>query len=110
MAQGSGVSMKINSAKVPVMGMVLELIEMGCIPGAAFRNLEFAEKDIHFNPALDYNHKMLVADAQTSGGMLMCVPKDKVVTVLEDLRKSGYPYSTAIGVVTEKSDKSVYIF
>ena len=77
MAQGSGVSMKINSAKVPVMDKVLELIEMGCIPGAAFRNLEFAEKDIHFDPALDYNHKMLVADAQTSGGMLISSTKRK---------------------------------
>ncbi len=108
MAQGSGVSMKINSAKVPVMGKVLELIEMGCIPGAAFRNLEFAENDIHFDPALDYNHKMLVADAQTSGGMLMCVPKDKESVVLEDLKKTGYPDSMVIGVVTEKSGKSVY--
>jgi selenide,water dikinase len=108
MAQGSGVSMKINSSKVPVMNNVLELIEMGCIPGAAFRNLEFAEKDCHFDPALDYNYKMLVADAQTSGGMLISAPKEKADQILSDLVKAGYPFSAVIGTVSEKMEKLVY--
>ncbi|HOW24379.1 MAG TPA: selenide, water dikinase SelD [Bacteroidales bacterium] len=109
MAQGSGVSMKINAADVPVMDKVLDLIEMGCIPGAAFRNLEFAEKDIQFDPALDYNHKMLVADAQTSGGMLISVPNKKADQLLADLMEAGYPFAAVIGAVGEKSGKSVYI-
>jgi selenide,water dikinase len=110
MAQGSGVSMRIDSAKVPVMDKVLELIEMGCIPGAAFRNLEFAEKDIQFDPALDYNHKMLVADAQTSGGMLISVPKEKASQMLTDLVNAGFPFAAVIGTVSEKMEKSVYIY
>jgi len=44
------------------------LIDDGCIPGASFRNLEYAEKDIDFASDLDYNLKMLAFDAQTSGG------------------------------------------
>jgi selenide,water dikinase len=110
MAQGSGVSMRIDSAKVPVMDKVLELIEMGCIPGAAFRNLEFAEKDIQFDPSLDYNHKMLVADAQTSGGMLISVPKEKANQMLTDLVNAGFPFAAVIGTVDEKMEKSVYIY
>ncbi len=110
MAQGSGVTMKINTAKVPVMDKVLELIEMGCIPGAAFRNLEFAEKDCHFDPALDYNHKMLVADAQTSGGMLISAPAKKAEQILADLIGAGYPFAAMIGEVGKKSDKSVYVY
>jgi selenide,water dikinase len=110
MAQGSNVSMKINSTKVPVMDKVLELIEMGCIPGAAFRNLEFAEKDIHFDPTLDYNHKMLVADAQTSGGMLISAPKEKADQILADIVKAGYPFAAVIGAISEKMEKSVYIY
>ena len=110
MALGSGVSMKINSAKIPVMDKALELIEMGCIPGAAFRNLEFAEKDSHFDPGLDYNHKMLVADAQTSGGMLISAPIEKADQILADLIGAGYPFAALIGEVVEKSDKSVYVY
>ncbi len=110
MAQGSGVSMKINTAEVPVMEKVLELIGMGCIPGAAFRNLEFAENDVQFDPALDYNYKMLVADAQTSGGLLISVPKGKADHLLADLIGAGYPFAAVIGAVGEKNEKSVYIY
>jgi len=109
MAQGSNVSMKINSKAIPVMNKVLDLIEMGCIPGAAFRNLEFAEKDCHFNAALDYNHKMLVADAQTSGGMLISAPTEKADKFLADLMKVGYPYSAVIGEVVKKKEKAIYV-
>lgn len=110
MAQGSNVSMKIRAKDLPVMNKVLDLIEMGCIPGAAFRNLEFAEKDCHFDPALDYNHKMLVADAQTSGGMLISAPAKKADQMLADLIGAGYPFAAVIGEVVKKSDKSVYVF
>jgi selenide,water dikinase len=110
MALGSGVSMKINSAKIPVMDKVLELIEMGCIPGAAFRNLEFAEKDSHFDPALNYNHKMLVADAQTSGGMLISAPQEKANQILADLIGAGYPFAALIGEVVKKTDNPVYVY
>jgi selenide, water dikinase len=109
MAQGSQVSIMLRSKDVPVMDNVLDLIDMGCIPGAAFRNLEFAEKDCHFDPSLDYNHKMLVADAQTSGGMLICTPAEKAVQLLSDLRDAGYPFTAAIGEVIEKKDKSVFV-
>lgn len=109
MAQGSQVSIVLRSKDVPVMDNVLDLIEMGCIPGAGFRNLEFAEKDCHFDPSLDYNHKMLVADAQTSGGMLICTPADKADQFLAEIRGAGYPFAAAIGEIFEKREKSVYV-
>jgi selenide,water dikinase len=109
LAQGSNVSTRINSKAVPVMNKVLDLIEMGCIPGAAFRNLEFAEKDCHFDHALDYNHKMLMADAQTSGGMMISVPPDNADQLLADLKMAGYPYSAVIGEVVEKKEKAIYV-
>jgi len=110
MAQGSNVSMKIRAKDLPVMNKVLDLIELGCIPGAAFRNLEFAEKDCNFDHVLDYNHKMLVADAQTSGGMLISAPAKKAEQILADLMGAGYPFAAVIGEVVKKTDKSVYVF
>lgn len=109
MAQGSRVSIVLRSKDVPVMDNVLDLIDMGCIPGAAFRNLEFAEKECHFDPSLDYNHKMLVADAQTSGGMLISAPAEKAEQLLAELREAGYPFAALIGEVMDKKEKSVYV-
>ena len=109
MADGSNVSIRLDSSKVPTIGNVMELIEMGCIPGAAFRNQEFTEGSCRFESSVDYNHKMLVLDAQTSGGLLMCVPANKAGEVIIELQNAGYPESSEVGLVLTKSGKSVYI-
>jgi len=109
MAEGSGVSMQIVSKKVPAFNEVIDLIKMGVIPGATFRNKEFAEQDCDFDPGIDYNHKMLLFDAQTSGGILMCVPREKSGEIVEKLKYAGYPESIVIGEVLEQKDKMVYV-
>lgn len=109
MADGSQVSIQIDSAKVPTLPGVMDLIEMGCIPGAAFRNQEFSEENCYFEPSVDYNHKMLVLDAQTSGGLLMAVKPKDVDGVIKELKHLGYPKSCIVGEVLDRRKKSVYI-
>jgi selenide,water dikinase len=46
---------------------------------------------------------MLLCDAQTSGGLLMCIPEEKANALLEQLKGNGYPGSAIIGEVTEKT-------
>ena len=109
LADGSNVSIQIHSSKVPYLTSVMDLIEMGCIPGAAFRNQEFTEASCHFNSSVDYNHKMLVLDAQTSGGLLMSVKPENVKNIIEELKQSGYPSTCVVGEVTSRKAKSAYI-
>jgi selenide,water dikinase len=109
LADGSNVSIRIHSAKVPYLTSVMDLIEMGCIPGAAFRNQEFTESSCHYESSVDYNHKMLVLDAQTSGGLLMCVPENKTGEIIKELQNAGYPDSSIIGSVIKRSGKPVYV-
>ncbi|MEZ5148545.1 MAG: selenide, water dikinase SelD [Bacteroidales bacterium] len=110
MADGSKVSIRINSKAIPTLPSVMDLIEMGCIPGAAFRNQEFTDADCEFEDAVDYNHKMLVLDAQTSGGLLMAVKPKDAEAVVEQLKKSGYPNSAIVGEVIPRRNKSVYVY
>jgi selenide,water dikinase len=109
MAQASGVSMRFYTNKLPIFGEVLNLIEMGVIPGAAFRNKDFAGSHCYFDPSIDYNHKMLFFDAQTSGGLMMCVASEKVDAALEELHREGYPHAAVIGEVIEKKEHSLLI-
>jgi selenide, water dikinase len=105
MAKASGVSIKIKMKDVPLIGNSYNLVDDGCIPGAAFRNLAYAEKDIDFAPDLDYNLKMIAFDAQTSGGLLMSAPSENVEAILDDLHKTGLFSSVIIGNVTEKKER-----
>jgi selenide, water dikinase len=109
MARASNISFNIRMNDVPLIGNSYNLIDEGCIPGASFRNLEYAEKDIDFASGLDYNLKMIAFDAQTSGGLLFSAPPDKVVKILEDLYFSGLLNSKVIGSVTEYQGKYIYL-
>jgi selenide,water dikinase len=109
MAKGSGVSIQIDSSKVPLIGNVMELIDMGCIPGAAFRNQEFAAEDCECSESVDYNHKMMVFDAQTSGGLFMSVPEKDAANIRNELIQAGYPQTCIVGKVIPQKNKAVYI-
>jgi selenide,water dikinase len=109
MAKASNVTICLNMKLVPLIGNVYRLTDEGCIPGASFRNLDFAEPDTNFDPELDYNLKMLAFDAQTSGGLLMSVHSGSVNEVLADLKSEGLKDSAVIGRVKELEDKFLYL-
>jgi selenide,water dikinase len=109
MAKASNVSLKINMKDVPLIGDTYKLVDEGCIPGASFRNLDYAEKDIDFAQDLDYNLKMIAFDAQTSGGLLFSAPAEEVDQILDDLKSKGLQDSKVIGSVSGYNEKFIYL-
>jgi selenide,water dikinase len=109
MAMGSNVTIEIDAENVPLFESSFDLVEMGCIPGACFRNLEFVENDCSFKGSINYNLKMLLMDAQTSGGLLICCPEAKVDLILDSLVKAGYLKTAVIGQVKEKEQKFISV-
>lgn len=110
MADASGVTFRINAKSVPSIQQVEELIEQGCIPGAAFKNLEFVEKACFFEEGLDYNSKIRLVDAQTSGGLLICCPEEHSRDMLKDLKAGAYPDAALIGEVIPKGKNPLIVF
>lgn len=109
MARASNVSMHLRINEVPLIGKAYNLIDEGCIPGASFRNLEYAEKDVGFAPGLDYNLKMIAFDAQTSGGLLMSVSPEDTEKIIDDLKAAGLTSASVIGNVRESDEHLVYL-
>lgn len=109
MAKASEVSILLNMSKVPLTGDAFRLVDEGCIPGAAFRNLDFTEGDADFDSDLNYSLKMLAMDAQTSGGLLISVPGDIADEVIDDLHNRGLVQATVIGKALERQEKLIYL-
>ena len=109
MALAGDVALKIEAAKVPLLPGAYELVEAGCIPGAAFRNQAFVERQSRFLPSVDYNRKMLLLDPQTSGGLLMSVPPESVGAVVRRLTETGYSHAAVIGEVLPGSEPRLVI-
>ncbi|HHN48260.1 MAG TPA: selenide, water dikinase SelD [Bacteroidales bacterium] len=105
LATASGVTIKIYAERLPVFDGVFELLNLGCIPGACFRNLEYVETQASFAENLNYEHKMLLMDAQTSGGLLICCRPDVADDMTGELRDAGFEKTALIGEVQEKAEK-----
>lgn len=105
MAKASGVTINLYADKIPAIPQTKELIDMGCISGASFRNLEYSKDSIKFSDNLSMCVKMLCADAQTSGGLFMAVDNDKAEELLKELLDSGMCNDAAIiGEVVKQQD------
>lgn len=102
MAKASNVSFRIFAKDVPLLDDAYRLVEMGCIPGASFRNQRFAEEHCNFENGMDYNLKMLLFDPQTSGGLLFAVSEENVESALRDLHEHGNLQAAIIGRVEKK--------
>ena len=110
MAKASKVTLNINMKKVALIGDTYRLVDEGCIPGASFSNLDFAEVDTCFAADLDYNLKMIAFDAQTSGGLLFCAPSGTEDKIIYELKKAGLKDSCIIGNVTESKNELLYLY
>ena len=99
MCKGSNVSATIEFDSMPFMNGVFELAQDGVVPGGTKRNLEFVQHNI--NPAehlLEFQLHML-ADAQTSGGLLISVSPEKANSLVKALKSKNTLASHIIGEV-----------
>lgn len=103
--QASNVSASIDFSKLEFFSSVLDLAKSGIIPGGTKRNLKYVEQFIHFNPDLDDVQKLLTADAQTSGGLLITLAEDQAKSYIEKTNNS----STIIGQIIAKKSKHIYV-
>lgn len=110
LAQASKVSINIDTKEVPHLNGAYALAEMGCLPGACFRNQDYVEDFCFIDKNVVYENKMLIHDAQTSGGLLICVPVQHKEAIIQDLIESGYPRTVVIGEVIAKTEKLVNVF
>ena len=97
MIKGSGLSARVNLDPVPVLPGAWELLQEGVAPGGTHRNLSGLEDVIAWHSDLSQEAKLLLCDAQTSGGLLIAVAADRVDALLEKLSSHGVEQARVIG-------------
>jgi selenide,water dikinase len=86
LAIASGVRLKINFADVPFISGARNYAQQGIFPGGAFDNKRHFESGVQFMASLDEPDQMLLFDPQTSGGLLLGVPRDSLDSFLTRAR------------------------
>lgn len=108
MAQGSGCSIRLDTAKIPYHPEAYEMAEMGFIPAGAYRNREYAGPGVKTGPGVTRAMEDICYDPQTSGGLLMALPREAAETCLAELRET-IPQAAVIGSVTDRREYAVYL-
>ncbi len=93
---GSGVHATLQASAVPVIDGVRDLLAAGMVAGGTRRNHAFVAPDVDFG-ALGEDDQMLLADAQTSGGLLLAVAPDRVHRLLDECAARGTLAAAVIG-------------
>jgi selenide, water dikinase len=102
MCRASKVSATIDPANVPpISNEIVDLISRDCLPGGSRDNLKQARQNVDWQDT-PKPLRILLTDAQTSGGLLLCVKERQFTKVLHVLRKSITPLAAVIGQIVRR--------
>ncbi len=105
-ADASKVTLKFNINEIPFTKSADKYAEMWTFPGGTSDNRLFFGKHVSFAEQIEEKTQMLLFDSQTSGGLLLAVPEDKLDDLLADAKKLDQPF-WVVGDVIEGDGKII---
>ena len=105
MARGSDTTVRIDMARVPLIGGVRELAAQGLVTGASGRNWTAYGNEVRLAGSLQPVDQALITDPQTSGGLLVACAPGSVGEVLAVFERHGFAAAAEIGeIVAARGD------
>ena len=104
LCRNSNVAMQINYSDLKFLPGTEQLAQQDNIPGGTKRNLSYTNQFTHFSESITELHRLMVADAQTSGGLLITLPQDRADKFLDSYNNKAPISAFQIGKVTENSE------
>jgi len=101
MLAASNKSAKIDFSSIPLLPGVIELARLDLFPGGSRSNLQNAEADISWHGEFEQYEKLILADAQTSGGLLISIKPDLASDLEKAMRENSVDFAR-IGEITER--------
>lgn len=97
MARESGVGMIIRAGQVPVIQAAWEYGRQGVWPGGTKRNRQWLDDKVDFDSQLDETTQLMLCDAITSGGLLICVAEERAEALVEAVSRAGALAAAIVG-------------
>ena len=98
LTRGSGVGAILEASAVPLLPSVEEFARRGVVPGGTRRNGEMVEPYVDWD-GVDEPTRILLADTQTSGGLLIAVDAERAGALELALRQRSAPVIARIGEI-----------
>jgi selenide,water dikinase len=91
MASASGVGLRFFVEKMPFITCAKKYAGMGTFAGGLYDNLQHFGPMVNFDPDIPKETRMLLFDPQTSGGLLLAMPRRKLAGFLERAEQTNQP-------------------
>ena len=108
MAEASQVTLHVEIDRVPLMSGATVYAEQWIFPGGSSSNKLAYERGVRFEDGIPQEMQMLLFDAQTSGGLLIAVPADRLDAFAAEMDARHVPW-WAIGSVHEREDVNILV-
>jgi len=105
MCESSKVQANIYFEKIPLIDNVINFTKENIVPGGTKKNLEYLEPFFNSDQKLSMFKKLIMCDAQTSGGLLISVSKENTDYLIEELKKQKCLTASIIGNISKKESK-----
>jgi selenide,water dikinase len=106
-AQASQIGLELYFNQISLITPARKYADAYTFPGGASDNKLWFGPQVSFDPALNESDQMLLFDPQTSGGLLLCVPEDRLTAFQEKVKEHGIPV-WEIGMVSSNPGLRVH--
>jgi selenide, water dikinase len=107
--EASGAAAELRAAAAPLLPRAREAAEHGAVPGGTERNLAGVADVVHFAAGVDQTTRLLLADAQTSGGLLIAVAAERADALVAALGRERTPAAAVIGRVVSGTPGAIAV-
>jgi selenide,water dikinase len=109
LAEASKVTLSFFAGRIPIFDGCERYVKMGLMPGVSKLSKKYLKDAIRINPKVREELVDVLFDAQTSGGLLISIPKGKAETLCTKLKERGALTYDVVGEVRERGDVSIIV-
>ena len=109
MTHSSGINAEVYAGNIPVIEGTWEHASANLVPGGTHDNLNYLEKHLAWHGQISQTQRLILCDAQTSGGLLFAVAPGHEKQVLEQLNRASLTKAQTIGKFTQKGTGTITI-
>jgi selenide,water dikinase len=109
MTEGNDMSVILDSNSIPILDGALEYASEGLIPGGLYRNKNYAGSICAVSKNVKQERSDIMFDPQTSGGLLISLPKNEAELMVKEMHGSGITHASIIGEVKALDRRGVIV-
>jgi selenium donor protein len=109
MTTASRVTATIRLEAVPFLAAAKDYVRSGTAPGGTHANWRFLASWVTYGPDVEKPEQLLLCDAQTSGGLLVCLPAKQAESLVDSLHHAGVPAAAVVGQIAGPGDGCISV-